>query len=343
LEEFAEVLLSIEGGVTIGMDAEWLGQASPTRPRSALNAWGTARLKDGRVAVLQLATLERVLGSHVHVISLSAYERDGEPHPTLPQCLVRLLQSDDVLFVGHNIQGDATRLRKDFGVVIRAQSLSDTMPLSLQILGPPVPWDPRTRWSLSGLCKHFFGFPLDKNEDDRISAWETVPLSESQQAYAGLDALASLCVFGFVDELRTCQVDPSKAHLWNVSVASNDGTQRQRVQATFGSRVHVQGLGQGIVRRKGSAALARETGEEEACAGNFQVSTLITGTDASKLIREDNNDNEYCTNQVNACRVEAWVASLGEGLRADGWHGEAWRGVARRDEARCGEQSRGVS
>ena len=48
----------------IGLDAEWLGVASAGRPRSGVNAQGLP-LRDGRVAVLQFATLEPLLGKHV--------------------------------------------------------------------------------------------------------------------------------------------------------------------------------------------------------------------------------------------------------------------------------------
>ena len=70
----------------VGLDAEWLGVASAGRPRSGVNAQGRP-LCDGRVAVLQFATLEPLLGKHVQVISLSAY--DTEPVQSFPPELVR--------------------------------------------------------------------------------------------------------------------------------------------------------------------------------------------------------------------------------------------------------------
>ena len=71
---------------TAGLDAEWLSKASAARPRSGVNARTGLPLQDGRVAVLQIATLERVLGAHVHVISLSAY--DKQPVASFPPELV---------------------------------------------------------------------------------------------------------------------------------------------------------------------------------------------------------------------------------------------------------------
>ena len=71
---------------TAGLDAEWLSKASAARPRPGVNAQSGLPLQDGRVAVLQIATLERVLGAHVHVISLSAY--DKQPVASFPPELV---------------------------------------------------------------------------------------------------------------------------------------------------------------------------------------------------------------------------------------------------------------
>ena len=56
-----------------GVDLEWLSVASEARPRKGINPSGQP-LSDGRVAVLQLASVTPLLGKHVHVISLPSYE-----------------------------------------------------------------------------------------------------------------------------------------------------------------------------------------------------------------------------------------------------------------------------
>ena len=99
---------------------------------------------DGPVAVLQLATHERIrVGahppSHVHVIHLVAYEGPESGRTagrrTLPRCLMDMLAEVDI--IGHNVRGDCMRLVHDFNVDFDAdvQISCDTMQYARMLLG----------------------------------------------------------------------------------------------------------------------------------------------------------------------------------------------------------------
>ena len=198
------------------------------------------------------------------------------------------------LFVGHNVKGDATRLQKDFGITIPVDKLGDTLRLSLIVLGPPLAWDPRSSWTLASLVSHLFNVQLSKDTEERLSAWESVPLADNQIVYAGLDAMASICTYDILRYLLEQKAAPTTKLQWNAVVPGEVG--RRKMSASLGTRVAV--LEQevtcvGILLNRGNTTLARVLEDEAAGAGNMLVFPFsLDYTNAMNLVKVD-QDGEH--------------------------------------------------
>lgn len=90
---------------------------------------------------------------------------------------------------GLNMRGDASKLKRDFGLV--TSRVIELATLANERFGG-CPSGPS--WSLARLCEHVLGKNLPKDKT-RMSNWEREELNENQIKYAAMDAWASLLVY----------------------------------------------------------------------------------------------------------------------------------------------------
>lgn len=90
---------------------------------------------------------------------------------------------------GLNVRGDASKLKRDFGLV--TSRVIELATLANERFGG-CPSGPS--WSLARLCEHVLGKNLPKDKT-RMSNWEREELNENQIKYAAMDAWASLLVY----------------------------------------------------------------------------------------------------------------------------------------------------
>ena len=151
---------SFRGEHSFGFDAEWCVQASPARPRPGesrlsspylvctqplfgVHTRCTGGAGGGKIAVLSFFFELPVLGKHVHVVSLKAYEdSDSALSDSIREEVEELL--DSVSVIGHNVQGDITRLSHDFDLS-PCPTIYDSMNLAKKLLGPRQPWNPLSK------------------------------------------------------------------------------------------------------------------------------------------------------------------------------------------------------
>jgi len=98
-----------------------------------------------------------------------------------------LLEDAGVAKAGCNASGDAQKLFRDFGVVSAGVVDLDHLAQTRLEAG--------SRWSLAALCARVLSRTLPKPPALRLSAWDARRLSPQQEAYAALDAFASLALF----------------------------------------------------------------------------------------------------------------------------------------------------
>ena len=154
----------------IGLDAEW-------RPFAG----------GSTVDVLQLGH-ERPDGSlQIYIFLLGGISPAATR--TLPGSLLALLQSNDKLFVGNNIQADLTRLGNCFDCNL-GKAKHDVRPSNIDDLShlahalDPVKWPTRSS-KLGSLVPEYL--KLQKPEEERCSAWDSLRLSPDQIKYAAID------------------------------------------------------------------------------------------------------------------------------------------------------------
>lgn len=103
-----------------------------------------------------------------------------------------LMDSSEATVVGFSPKQDLSRLRASQCVtanhwlsgtraVVDAQRIAGEKEPKLRKLG------------LARVCQHYLGKPLDKAE--QCSMWSNRPLSESQRAYAALDAWTCVAIY----------------------------------------------------------------------------------------------------------------------------------------------------
>lgn len=155
----------------IGLDAEWRAFSSGSN-----------------VDVLQLCTArqdDRNLQIYIFLLGSICPAATR----TLPGSLLALLQSPDKTFVGNNIQADLTRLGNCFDANL-GRAKQDVRPSNIEDLShlahalDPVKWPTRSS-KLTLLATEYLH--LQKPEEERCSAWDSLRLSPDQLKYAAID------------------------------------------------------------------------------------------------------------------------------------------------------------
>ncbi|KAI3639550.1 hypothetical protein MIR68_002244 [Amoeboaphelidium protococcarum] len=145
----------------VGLDAEW---------NKATQHGGKA----GKVAVVQICSQSVCL-----VISLFAF-------PSFPAQLASYLGSD-VVKAGSNIQGDAIRLQKHWGVEVRnVQELKDLF------MAHQLP-----SYALESMCSQILKCQIAKEKSNLDKNWENIILTPEQLKYAVDDAYASFLLMQY--------------------------------------------------------------------------------------------------------------------------------------------------
>lgn len=140
----------------------------------------------GPVALMQFAS--------PRLIALFHISSCGIPPP-----LLEILSCDTIFKVGVNISGDVAKLTRDYSLS-NLQGMVDLRTLSTAI-------GDRPSTSLAGLVHQYLRHELPKPVDDRLSDWEIVPLSASQQHYAALDAYSGYAIFEALRARRCAQLE----------------------------------------------------------------------------------------------------------------------------------------
>ncbi|MBQ2073504.1 MAG: 3'-5' exonuclease domain-containing protein 2 [Bacteroidaceae bacterium] len=139
------------------------------------------------VALMQVSTLDTCF--------LFRLNRIG-----LPDCLVDLLQGDEVLKVGLSLQDDFRQLG-------RRRSISPCCYVELQQM---VREFGITDMSLAKLYANLFGCRISKSQ--QLSNWEADVLSERQKRYAATDAWACVRIYNELNRIRkegyVCEIIP---------------------------------------------------------------------------------------------------------------------------------------
>ena len=157
----------------VGFDIEWKPQFVSKKNGGTEN----------KTAVLQLAVENSCLVLHV-------YHMDK-----LPKSLKLVLSDKGILKVGCGIQQDASKLKRDLGLVL--EELADVQLMAKKI-------DPSMRKTgLKALAQTFLGIELHKAT--RMSNWENCPLTSKQIKYAALDAWIGLKIFQKLNHHRFSQ------------------------------------------------------------------------------------------------------------------------------------------
>ena len=155
-----------------GMDCEW----QPTWFRSAASC--------ERVCVIQIFS---PYSNTSLVFSAVEYQK-------LPSALESFLGNKNILKVGVNIMGDATRIARDFACPVRSIYNVARGPGGTKVLH-------HQGSSMEALvnfyCKPENKYHLDKDASKgvRLSDWGKFPLTETQVKYASLDAVLSFAIF----------------------------------------------------------------------------------------------------------------------------------------------------
>jgi hypothetical protein len=132
-----------------------------------------------RICVIQLATTTSCLVFNVVNIEV------------LPETMLQALKDERIMKVGVSIQGDCTRLERDFDVEVSgAHDLISAARLHRQ-KGDNLP---KSR-SLEDLVNSVLGRDMKKEGGVRIGDWSLWPLTEAQVVYAALDVCLAHDVF----------------------------------------------------------------------------------------------------------------------------------------------------
>ena len=115
-----------------------------------------------------------------------------------PPMLKHLIESENFIKVGVNIQGDLHKLARNFGIDSEKaiKSSVDLSSLANSVL------DKADNWSLASLAKYLTGAEVFKHNKVRMSKWDYYPLSQTQIQYAAIDAFLSLQLYKELESLR---------------------------------------------------------------------------------------------------------------------------------------------
>lgn len=162
-----------EAQLIVGFDAEW--------PVSYEKG------KEDVVAVIQVCTSEK----ECYVFQVSHMN-------SFPPMLKQLIEHENFIKVGVNIEADLYKLGRNFGIdALKAiHSCVDLSSLANSVL------DRSSCWSLAGLAQYLFETEVSKLPSVRMSRWDSFPLTDKQLEYAALDAFLSLNVYTELVKLR---------------------------------------------------------------------------------------------------------------------------------------------
>ena len=169
----ASYLQCEETSIVVGFDAEW--------PVSYEKG------KEDKVAVVQIC----VEPTKCFIFQVSEMVR-------FPPMLKYLIEHENFIKVGVNVEGDVMKLCRNFGIVGEKamRSCVNLGPLANSVL------DKSDNWSMATLCKYLFEKEVAKGAKVRMSRWDRHPLSPGQLKYAALDAYLSLEIYQNLIELR---------------------------------------------------------------------------------------------------------------------------------------------
>nr|XP_039267575.1 Werner syndrome ATP-dependent helicase homolog isoform X1 [Styela clava] len=172
----SDFLDSINAKTYIGFDIEW--------PVKYLCE------KEPSTAVIQICDdpMRRCFVFHISCIGF------------LPTSLKKLIERNDIIKVGLNVQGDLYKLCRDFDICYPKSGVLELGDFANKVTRSS------EKWSLARLVTFLFGQELPKIDDIRKGDWTSYPLSSAQLEYAALDAIASLMVYQEIEK-RARQIE----------------------------------------------------------------------------------------------------------------------------------------
>ncbi|KAG2211306.1 hypothetical protein INT45_003588, partial [Circinella minor] len=150
----------------IGLDCEW-----PVNQRTK---------RQGKLSTIQIAGHDTVL-----VCCVARLDK-------LPGSLCKLLESDTIVKVGRNVNGDLKKIERDFKIACKGGFELGAFCKSQGAINDG-------RMGLARICETVLEHTLLKDDDIRLGNWDAPQLSQNQVEYAALDAWASLKIF---DEVK---------------------------------------------------------------------------------------------------------------------------------------------
>ncbi|KAG2219719.1 hypothetical protein INT45_006051, partial [Circinella minor] len=150
----------------IGLDCEW-----PVNQRTK---------RQGKFSTIQIAGHDTVL-----VCCVARLDK-------LPGSLCKLLESDTIVKVGRNVNGDLKKIERDFKIACKGGFELGAFCKSQGAINDG-------RMGLARICEAVLEHTLLKDDDIRLGNWDAPQLSQNQVEYAALDAWGSLKIF---DEVK---------------------------------------------------------------------------------------------------------------------------------------------
>ena len=149
--------------------------------------------QSGPVSTIQLAVGELIYV--VHLTHCRLRKPTNSIPGLVPEQLRMFLEDKTIKFVGKQIGGDVSKLRREYGVNILEYIELGQLAKRRNVIS-------NAGLSLQDLCAKVLRRHLEKEEAGvRLSNWDVKTLSERQIKYAGLDAWASFEVFRILSEM----------------------------------------------------------------------------------------------------------------------------------------------
>ncbi|KAF9905560.1 hypothetical protein EC991_001590 [Linnemannia zychae] len=214
------------------LDAEW-------RPF-------TGNGKQGKMALIQLGDDKVVY--LFHVIHMKKF----------PEALARILQDSHIFKVGINIQNDARKMFKDWGV--GCASLIELGALSIQVQDDLS--SQRKIRSMERLTKELLQHDVEKVPLTRMGNWESKCLSASQLEYAANDAFVTYEVAEKIKELQRTRA--KQDYILPLAKVHSEGTTVVTVRGSLQERLDrpatVEDIISPVPKQTATAAKATRTG-----------------------------------------------------------------------------------